>query len=108
MKARAFVRAGVCGFETTIVASSEDSQHVRFDIDSTCENIKKVAAGLPLVEGYQEISQGFDGVIYSRAREVLKGCCAGCAVPPAIFKSMQVAAALALPAAVSIDIEKDG
>ena len=35
----------------------------------------------------------------------LKGCCAGCAVPSGIFKSMQVAASLALPQSVSMDIK---
>jgi len=38
------------------------------------------------------------------ARECLKGCCAGCAVPVAIFKAMQVAAGLALPKSIRIEI----
>jgi len=40
-------------------------------------------------------------------RAVLKGCCSGCAVPCGIFKAMQVAAGLALPAPASIEIVKD-
>ncbi|MGB9596019.1 MAG: DUF6951 family protein [Candidatus Poribacteria bacterium] len=36
----------------------------------------------------------------------MKGCCSGCAVPVGIFKSMQVAAMLALPMDISIKIAK--
>jgi hypothetical protein len=40
-------------------------------------------------------------------RESLKGCCAGCAVPVGIFKSMQAAAGLALPKDITITITRD-
>jgi len=39
-------------------------------------------------------------------RDNLKGCCAGCAVPVGVFKTMQVAAGLALPKDVTIQISK--
>ena len=61
---------------------------------------------LPVVDAYSEISTGFDGELYKVIRADLKGCCSGCAVPVGIFKSMQVAAMLALPKDITIKMEK--
>lgn len=101
---RSVIKAGVCGFITAVEAVSDDMQNVRFTIDSDCENIRKLAAVLPAVDAYAEVGAGFDGVILTTAHATLRGCCAGCIVPCGIFKAMQVAAGLALPAPVTIDI----
>ena len=105
---KATVRAGVCGFSTSITAASGDSQHVGFNIKSDCEKIKLLAEDFPTVDGYQEISVGFDGVIHQRVRQVLRGCCSGCIVPSGLFKAMQVAAGVALPVDAGIRFEQDG
>jgi hypothetical protein len=107
MHAKATINAGVCGFTTTVTATSDDMQNVTFEIESDCENIKRLAADFPVVDGYSEIGAGFDGVIHQAVRGALKGCCSGCVVPCGIFKSMQVAAGLALPAPCSIEIIKE-
>ena len=107
MKAKAVIGAGVCGFTTTVTATSDDMQNVAFEIESDCENIRKLATDFPQVDGYSEIGAGFDGVIHTTVRETLKGCCSGCVVTCGIFKSMQVAAGLALPAPASIEIVKE-
>lgn len=103
---KATIKAGVCGFTTTVTACSDDMQNVSFEIESDCENIKKLAKVFPVVDAYTEIGAGFDGAIHQAVRDTLKGCCSGCVVPCGIFKSMQVAAGLALPASASIDITK--
>ena len=100
------VDGGICGFITDIEADSEDSQNVKFKISSTCEKIQKMSQKLPVVDAYSEISTGFDGELYKVIRADLKGCCSGCAVPVGIFKSMQVAAMLALPKDITIKMEK--
>jgi len=107
MRAKAVIGAGVCGFTTTVTANSDDMQNVSFEIESDCENIKKLAADFPQVDGYSEIGAGFEGAIHEAVRRTLKGCCSGCIVPCGIFKSMQVAAGLALPAPAFIDIIKE-
>ncbi|MCE5322529.1 hypothetical protein LLG46_04340 [bacterium] len=104
---KATIKAGVCGFTTTVTAESDDMQNVKFEIESDCENIKRLAEGFPQVDGYTEIGAGFDGAIHQVVRKTLKGCCAGCIVPCGIFKVMQVAAGLALPALASVDIIKE-
>ena len=53
------VDAGTCGFHTGVRAVSEDSQHVVFDIASTCEKIRGLASALKAkgpLDAYQEIS----------------------------------------------------
>lgn len=104
---KATIAAGVCGFKTTVNAVSDDMQNVTFRIESDCENIVRLVSDFPTVDSFSEIGLGFDGLIHSRARSALKGCCSGCVVPSGIFKAMQVAAGLALPAPASIDITKE-
>ena len=104
--AKARVEAGICGFVTEIETSSEDMQHVSFKVETDCEKIKNLSKKLNKVDAYNEIKDGFDGELYKIIREELKGCCAGCAVPVGLFKSMQVAAMVALPKNISITITK--
>lgn len=105
--AKATIKAGVCGFTTTVVAESDDMQNVTFVIESDCENIQRLADGFPAVDGYSEIGAGFDGAIHRSVRDTLEGCCSGCVVPCGVFKAMQVAAGLALPAPASIEITRE-
>ena len=106
--ARIQVHAGVCGFVTEIAATSEDEQMVRFTITSTCANIQGLAAALPAeIDAYEEVGAGFDGEVWDTARQSLRGCCSGCVVTPAIFKAMQVAAGVALPADPSIHFRQE-
>ncbi len=104
---RTTIRAGVCGFCTEVTARSEDGQNVSLEIASDCEKIRGLAESLKSpIDAYQEIGDGFDGVVLTATRAKLKGCCAGCAVPSGIFKTVQVAGGVALPASVSIAIER--
>ena len=97
--ARISVHAGVCGFVTEITAIADDDQMVRFVVTSPCANLQGLAAALPSqVDAYQEIGAGYDGELWTAMRGVLRGCCSGCVAPAAIFKAMQVAAGVALPA----------
>src|ERR1035437_3301622 len=81
-------------------------QNVSFAVETECENIRKLAANLPVVDAYQEIGAGFEGALHTAFRENLRGCCSGCIVPCGIFKAMQVEAGLALPAPASMEIER--
>jgi len=103
---KAKVEPGVCGFTADIEAEVRDYQFVTLKVNSECETIIKVAGLLKEFDAYNEIRDGFNGEFYKIIRENLKGCCSGCAVPIGMFKSMQVAASVALPRDVSIKIEK--
>jgi hypothetical protein len=101
------IQAGVCGFRTTVRGRSDDLQNVTIEIESTCEKIAALAADIKTVDAYAEIGAGFEGMIQTAVRNRLRGCCAGCVVPSGIFKTMQVAGGVALPAPISITIRKD-
>mgnify|MGYP001208140030 FL=1 len=103
---RGTIHAGVCGFVTEVIARCDDSQHVSFDITTPCEKVGKLAEILPTVDAYEEIGSGFNGQVMTAVRQCFEGCCSGCAVPAGMFKTMQVAAKLALPQAVTIALEK--
>ena len=108
MKCVARVQAGVCGFSTTVTADSPDDQMVTLEVETDCQKIAGLAEALrgKEIDGYDEMAKGFDGVVMSAVRATLSGCCAGCAVPVGIFKSLQAAAAVALPRDVAITMER--
>ena len=110
MRALVVVDGGICGFQTTIHADSEDSQNVAFRIESGCEKVASLAEALTRkgpVDAYMEIGAGSGGVVLTTSNAVLKGCCAGCAVHAGTFKAMQVAAGLALPKDVTLTVTSD-
>jgi len=109
MKATAEIEAGVCGFKTHVTAQCDDGQHVALAVASDCEKIGRVAAALNAVQpldAFQEIHPGKESVLLGCARQTLQGCCAGCVVPAGLFKTMQVAAGLALPADIAIRLSR--
>ena len=109
MKASVCIEAGTCGFQTQAEATSDDGQHVIFDIETMCEKIALVGE---LIEGnnpldaYSEIGSADQSIILRVARETLTGCCAGCVVPVGLFKALQVAAELALPKDIHVALTK--
>ena len=79
-----------------------------FKVESGCEKIRALGEALVAkspINAYEEISPVGDSVVMATVRECLQGCRAGCA-PVIMFKSMQVAAGLALPKDITITIEK--
>jgi hypothetical protein len=110
MTARVRIDAGICGFRTTVVVRSEDNQNVAFDIESDCDKIRGLAGVLQkkgTIDAFQEISPVAESVVLGVTRKTLRGCCAGCIVPVGVFKGMQVAAGLALPKHLLVEIEKE-
>jgi hypothetical protein len=109
MKCALHVVAGVCGFTTDITADAPDDQMVTLKIETDCQKIAGLAELLrgKEIDAYQEVGAGSGGVVLSQAGGHLAGCCAACVVPPALFKAVQVAARVALPAAISITMRAD-
>jgi len=109
MKASAKVDAGICGFKAKITAESEDGRNVELRIGSDCDTIKELAqlirARNPF-NAYQDLTPITESVVLSICRPILqkKGCCEACVVPVAMLKAMQMAANLALPKDVVIEL----
>lgn len=107
MKAITHIEAGICGFYTTVRARSDDDQTVTFEVETDCDKIRHLGTLLKAQEpfdAYDEISAASGSRLLETARQALPGCCAGCAVPVGLFKSMQVAASLALPKDIHLTI----
>jgi hypothetical protein len=105
----ATVRAGACGLRSVVQATCADRRHVSFVIESDCETIGALSAGLTEhgpIDAFDEIDSRTESALLAVVRVHLKGCCAGCAVPVGLFKAMQVAAGLALPRDVVIELAK--
>jgi len=105
--ANAEILAGICGFRTSVRAEGDDDFAVRLEVSSDCEKVRGLAAELRTVSALDELGGGHEGVILGAGRRHLKGCCAACVVPAGIFKAMQVAAGVALPADVGIELLLD-
>ena len=112
MKAHVKVDPGICGFEAAVTAVSQDGMTVELSITSNCETIKGLAAQLSAINpinAIQELSPRAESVVTATARPILvkKGCCEACVVPVAVCKAMYVAAGLALPKDVTLEITKE-
>ena len=110
MEAKVKVDAGICGFKTSITASTEDSMNVELKVVSSCDTIKELASRFKEktpIDAYQELSPN-ESIILAISRPVLvqKGCCEACIVPAAVCKAIQVVAGLALPQDVTLKITK--
>ena len=77
-------------------------------VESDCEKVQaygaELASKMPLL-AFDELRLGSEGAILGTAKGHLRGCCAACVTCDGVFKAMQVAAGLALPAQVEIELE---
>jgi hypothetical protein len=99
------VDAGVCGHKATITAEKTTGYTVRLEIESDCPHVQKIAPEPLEVDGLRQI--GLRGGLPSLL-ETAYGCCAhaACPVPSALIKAVEVAAELALPGDVTMNISK--
>jgi hypothetical protein len=102
--ARAEIRAGICGFTTSVEAENEGSV-CRLLITSDCAHIKQLAERLTEVDPFREITYRGDGPLTLR---VAAECCRhpACPVPVGILKAVEVESGLALPSDVSITLNR--
>ena len=108
MKGKADVQAGICGHRSTVRAQTEDGRQVGFDVETTCDNIRRFAARLAAsdpFDAYKEINPRASSDVLARAQEA--ACCTDCIVPAAALKALRVATGLALPADAAIALGKD-
>lgn len=102
--AKSVIEAGVCGMETKVTTVEKDGL-LAVEIESQCPHYDDLAEEIGAVDG---MMAAFDkvgtGPIYEACR---KTCPHGaCPVPMGIIKTLEVAGGMALPADVTIKIEK--
>ena len=103
--AKAEICAGVCGFNTTVVARKNDDGTVHLDVESDCKAVLKFAEQLQDVDPYREFTWRRQG---PKTLEVAPQCLThpACPVPSGIIKVVEVEAGLALPRDVTIKLSK--
>ena len=103
---KAEICAGVCGFNTTVIARKNGNGRIDLDIQSDCKSVQKFAAELTSVDAFREFSfrRGSPETL-----ELAPKCLAhpACPVPSGIIKAVEVEAGLALPRDVTIKILKE-
>ena len=103
--AKAKIDAGICGHTTTVEALLKENYQVLLEIQSDCKHIQKLAENLKQVNAINEISfrKGMPETLAKGAEYCTH---AACPVPVGIIKAVEVAAGLALPKDVHIEVEK--
>ena len=102
--AKAEIQSGICGFCTTVTATS-NGEMCGLAIKSDCGNIRKLAPDLIEVDPLQEITYHGEGPkILKKASEHLPH--PGCPVPSGIIKAMEVESGLALPKDAAIKVTR--
>jgi hypothetical protein len=100
------VISGVCGFQTKIQATADDSYEVQLQITSDCANITSLAKSLSQVSALHEVgSQISETETYQAASRCKLH--AACPVPCGILKAIEVVAGLALPSDVNISVQTE-
>lgn len=102
--AKATINAGICGFHTVVETHMEEDL-CKVSIQSDCPAVQRLAEALTEVNPYAEIS--FRRKLPRTIEMGIQHCAhAACPVPIGIIKAVEVEANLALPADVSIIIER--
>lgn len=101
------VDAGICGFKTIIEASLKERNIVEISMQTECPSLKPMAEELKEVDAYKEcFAKVGESPVFHLARKYCKH--AACPVPTAIIKDVEVAAKLALPKNVVIELVTEG
>ena len=112
MKVNLTIDPGICNFPVEVTAESEDGMNVHLAFKTGCETLAPLLECLKEMmpmDAYQTLGKE-ENPILAAARSVLvaKGCCEACVVPAGLCKAMYVAANLALPRNISMEIVKAG
>jgi len=102
--ATAKIAAGICGEHTTVTAILLDEYQVKLEFETTCPFIENLAEELQEVNAWNEIS--FRRGIPETIQKGIEYCThAACPVPVGVVKAIEVAAGLALPEDVTIELK---
>jgi len=99
------VHSGICGFSTVIRTSSEDSQTVSIEYETTCPHAAKAHNELKSVDAYVEIfHKPHETAVYAALSKHLPHV--ACPLYSGFYKAIEAAAGLALPKDVTMTFTK--
>ena len=100
------VQPGICGFPAQITATADEDLQVNIKIQSGCPAIQAMEADLQGLDAYAEVLSGWGTSTVNKS--ATQHCHhAACPVPAGILKAIEVAAQLALPKDVVMEIRKE-
>ena len=101
-----WVKAGICGQETTIEAMKVGQIKVRISFVTTCEHVLTLAEELVELDIGSEMTKPLNETLtYMLAAKHL--CRTSCIVPAAVLKVMEVTAGIFQPESCAIEFVKD-
>jgi hypothetical protein len=100
------VKPGICGLASRVKASSADGMNVVVGIESACPRIQAYAAQALELDAYQELLSKPLAQTLPVRLAAEHNLHTTCVVPVAVLKAAEVAAGLALPEAVSLELER--
>jgi len=107
MKGRAIVDAGICGFSADVTAESVDMiRPVNVTLKTDCPNLEKLGECFK-VDQMDVIKNGCDSKIFKKLKDIIPAMHCPCPIMLAIHQAVKVAAGLALPKNIKIDISKE-
>ena len=100
-----WVKAGICGTETTIEITKTSQTKVKVSFVTTCEHVQTLAQELTELDIGSEMTKPMiETFTYTLSTKYL--CRTSCVVPAAILKAMEVAAGIFLPESCAIEFVK--
>jgi hypothetical protein len=97
-----WVKAGICGKETTIEVAKTSQTKVKVSFVTTCEHVQALSEELTELDIGSEMTKPMNETLtYTLATEHL--CRTSCIVPAAILKAMEVTAGIFLPESCAIE-----
>ena len=97
-----WVKAGVCGKETTIEATKTSQTKVKVSFITTCEHVQALSEELMELDIGSEMTKPMNETLtYTLATKHL--CRTSCIVPAAILKAVEVTAGIFLPESCAIE-----
>ncbi len=107
MRAKANVDPGVCGFKGSVTAESKDQMGmVEVEFTSDCPNLQKLEKKFEM-NAFNITKDGCNTEIFEKFKSVAPPMCCPCPFLTAIYQVSKVAAGLALPKDIIIEIKKD-
>ncbi len=100
------VHSGICGFVTTIHATSDDGQTVAITYETTCPHAVKAREELASVDAYAELfRKPHETAVYAALSKHLPHVT--CPLYSGFLKAIEAAAGLALPKDVTMTFTKE-
>ena len=97
-----WVKAGICGTETTIEITKTSQTKVHVSFVTTCEHVQDLAKELAELDIGSEVTKPINETLtYTLASKYL--CRTSCVVPAAILKAMEVTTGIFLPESCAIE-----